>query len=46
MATPADWRKGDDVIILASLNDEQAREKFPDGWRADRPYLRYVPDPS
>ena len=46
VATPAHWRKGDDVIILASLNDEQAREKFPDGWRADRPYLRYVPDPS
>jgi alkyl hydroperoxide reductase subunit AhpC len=46
VATPANWRKGDDVIILASLNDEQAREKFPDGWRADRPYLRYVPDPS
>ena len=46
VATPANWRKGDDVIILASLSDEQAREKFPDGWRADRPYLRYVPDPS
>jgi len=46
VATPANWRKGDDVIILASLNDEQAREKFPDGWRADRPYLRYVADPS
>jgi alkyl hydroperoxide reductase subunit AhpC len=46
VATPANWRHGDDVIILASLNDEQAREKFPDGWRADRPYLRYVPDPS
>jgi alkyl hydroperoxide reductase subunit AhpC len=46
VATPANWRKGDDVIILASLNDEQARDKFPDGWRADRPYLRYVADPS
>jgi alkyl hydroperoxide reductase subunit AhpC len=46
VATPANWRKGDDVIILASLSDEQAREKFPDGWRADRPYLRYVADPS
>jgi len=46
VATPANWRHGDDVIILASLNDDQAREKFPDGWRADRPYLRYVPDPS
>jgi alkyl hydroperoxide reductase subunit AhpC len=46
VATPANWRKGDDVIILASLSDEQAREKFPDGWRAERPYLRYVADPS
>jgi alkyl hydroperoxide reductase subunit AhpC len=46
VATPANWRHGDDVIILASLTDDQAREKFPDGWRADRPYLRYVADPS
>jgi alkyl hydroperoxide reductase subunit AhpC len=46
VATPANWRRGDDVIILASVSDEQAREAFPDGWRADRPYLRYVPDPS
>jgi alkyl hydroperoxide reductase subunit AhpC len=46
VATPANWRRGDDVIILASITDEQAREKFPDGWRADRPYLRYVADPS
>ena len=46
VATPANWKHGDDVIILASLTDEQAREKFPDGWRAERPYLRYVPDPS
>jgi len=46
VATPANWRHGDDVIILAALSDEQAREKFPDGWRAERPYLRYVPDPS
>jgi len=46
VATPANWQQGDDVIILASLSDEQAKAKFPDGWRADRPYLRYVPDPS
>lgn len=46
VATPANWRSGDDVIILAALTDEQAREKFPDGWRAEVPYLRYVPDPS
>ena len=46
VATPANWQHGDDVIIVAALSDEQAREKFPDGWRAERPYLRYVPDPS
>ena len=46
VATPANWQHGDDVIIVASLNDEQAKQKFPDGWRAERPYLRYVPDPS
>jgi thioredoxin-dependent peroxiredoxin len=46
VATPANWKHGDDVIISASLTDEQAREKFPNGWRAERPYLRYVPDPS
>jgi alkyl hydroperoxide reductase subunit AhpC len=46
VATPANWKHGDDVIISAALSDEQAREKFPDGWRAERPYLRYVPDPS
>jgi len=46
VATPANWRKGDDVIILASVSDEQAREAYPEGWRAPRPYLRYVPDPS
>ena len=46
VATPANWQHGDDVIILAALSNEQAREKFPDGWREERPYLRYVPDPS
>ena len=46
VATPANWQRGDDVIILTSVSDEQAREKFPNGWRAETPYLRYVPDPS
>jgi Peroxiredoxin len=46
VATPANWRRGDDVIILASVTDEQARAAYPGGWRAERPYLRYVPDPS
>jgi alkyl hydroperoxide reductase subunit AhpC len=46
VSTPADWQRGDDVIIAATLDDEQAKTKFPNGWRAERPYLRYVPDPS
>ena len=46
VATPANWQHGDDVIILASLTDDQAKVKFPAGWRAERPYLRYVRDPS
>jgi alkyl hydroperoxide reductase subunit AhpC len=46
VSTPADWQRGEDVIIAATLDDEQAKAKFPNGWRAERPYLRYVPDPS
>jgi len=43
VATPADWRQGDDVIILPSLSDEAARAAFPDGWTAPKPYMRIVP---
>jgi alkyl hydroperoxide reductase subunit AhpC len=46
VATPANWTDGDEVIIASSLSDEEARERFPDGWRAEKPYLRYVPQPS
>lgn len=46
VATPADWRHGDDVIILASLSDDEARIRFPQGWRTERPYLRIVPQPD
>ena len=45
VATPADWQQGQDVIILTSVSDEQAREKFPQGWKAVKPYLRVVPQP-
>ena len=41
----ANWRQGDEVIIVASVSDEEARGQFPDGWRAARPYMRYVPQP-
>jgi thioredoxin-dependent peroxiredoxin len=46
VATPADWKQGDDVIILASVSDEAAKEKFPGGWKTVKPYLRLVPQPA
>jgi len=45
VATPVNWRQGDDVIIVPSVSDEQARQKFPGGWKALKPYLRIVPQP-
>jgi thioredoxin-dependent peroxiredoxin len=45
IATPAQWRRGDDVIIAGSVSDEEAHLIYPDGWRALRPYLRLVPSP-
>jgi alkyl hydroperoxide reductase subunit AhpC len=45
VATPANWKQGDDVIILPSVSDEAAREKYPDGWQQPLPYLRVVPQP-
>ena len=46
VATPADWTNGDDVIILPSLTDDEARARFPGGWDAPRPYIRVVPQPG
>ena len=46
VATPANWTNGGEVIIGAAVTDEQAKEKFPEGWRADKPYLRWVPQPK
>ncbi len=45
VATPVNWKRGEDVIILASLSDEEAKAQFPAGWKAPRPYLRIVPQP-
>jgi thioredoxin-dependent peroxiredoxin len=45
VATPANWKRGEDVIIAASLSNEDAKQLFPDGWRAPKPYLRIVPQP-
>ena len=46
VATPVNWRHGEDVIIASSLSDEDAKKKFPDGWDAPKPYLRIVPQPK
>lgn len=46
VATPANWTPGHDVIILASVSDEEAKQKFPDGWTAPKPYLRIVSQPK
>jgi alkyl hydroperoxide reductase subunit AhpC len=45
VATPANWHEGEDVIIVPSVKDEEAREKFPDGWTAPKPYMRFVHQP-
>ena len=46
VATPVNWKQGEDVIIVPTVSDEQAREKYPDGWQAPKPYLRIVPQPK
>jgi thioredoxin-dependent peroxiredoxin len=46
VSTPANWKPGDDVIIGGSVSDEEARKKYPDGWKAPRPYLRIVSQPK
>jgi alkyl hydroperoxide reductase subunit AhpC len=46
VATPVNWMQGEDVIIVPSVPDEQARELFPDGWKAVTPYMRIVPQPG
>ena len=46
VATPAEWQKGDDVVILPKVKDDEAKKLFPNGWDAPKPYLRKVPDPS
>lgn len=46
VATPANWNHGDDCIIVPAVTDEAAAEKFPDGWKTIKPYLRIVPQPD
>jgi alkyl hydroperoxide reductase subunit AhpC len=45
VATPANWRPGEDVIISGAVSDDEAKTIYPDGWKAPRPYLRIVPQP-
>lgn len=46
VATPVDWKPGDDVIIVPSLSDEDAKSRFPEGWKTLKPYLRVVKQPA
>ena len=45
VATPVNWKHGEDVIIVPAVTDDKAREKYPNGWRAPKPYIRIVPQP-
>ncbi len=46
VATPVNWQQGEEVIIVPAVSDEAAKEKFPEGWKAPKPYLRIVPQPT
>ena len=46
VATPVNWKQGEDVIIVPAVPDEEAKQKFPEGWKAPKPYLRIVPQPK
>jgi alkyl hydroperoxide reductase subunit AhpC len=45
VATPVNWKQGDDVIIAGSVTDDEARKVYPEGWKAPKPYIRIVPQP-
>jgi thioredoxin-dependent peroxiredoxin len=46
VATPVNWKAGEDVIIVPAVSNEEAKQKFPNGWKAPKPYLRIVPQPQ
>jgi thioredoxin-dependent peroxiredoxin len=46
VATPVNWKSGEDVIISGAVSDDEAREKYPEGWESPKPYIRIVPQPT
>ena len=46
VSTPVNWEPGEDVIIVGAVSDDEARKMYPEGWRAPRPYMRFVPQPG
>jgi thioredoxin-dependent peroxiredoxin len=46
VATPVNWKQGEDVIIVTTVSDDEAKQKYPGGWKSPRPYLRIVPQPK
>jgi len=46
VATPVNWQQGEDVIIVPAVSDDEARQKFPNGWKSPKPYIRIVPQPA
>ncbi|WP_458760664.1 peroxiredoxin [Afipia sp. TerB] len=46
VSTPANWKQGEDVIISGSVTNDQAKEKYPNGWKSPKPYIRIVPQPN
>ena len=45
VSTPVNWKQGDDVIIAGSVSNDEAKQKYPEGWKEPKPYLRIVPQP-
>ena len=46
VATPVNWKQGDDVIIVPAVSDDEAKKKYPAGWKSPKPYIRIVPQPK
>ena len=46
VATPVNWKRGEDVIIVPSVSDDEAKQKYPQGWKSPKPYIRVIPQPK